>query len=404
MTEKNYYDTLGLKSNASAHEIKMAYRSLAMNLHPDRNLDRDTTLEFQALQEAYAVLGYEKTRKEYDAGPEIFRFVMPERKRPDRPMEKDIQSILRYAKEAFNGLGYFAQMQDIRQPNERKLGRAEMLEDIGWIIEKADELRSPELYVEAASALKLHAVWYCYTYLGEDKKPPLERAVHLLEQAVCIASEKSRPDYEFLLASLLVGKPQVRDLVRARAILDCIKAPKLKKSVDLLLRTIDRWEGTPTIRKEFSYTNVTYIPVGAWFSERTNCRALIKKLKKEKNIEAMRQVLDHLYRVAVLGEACDTIMMASDYDRQDEHIKHLKQSVPLIKQMTFETHGRIVPRSLNNPFLSTNDYKAFELVYGKIDKEFDPKLLLSDELKQRINILTARAAEFRRQNESPRIQ
>lgn len=62
-----YYRTLGLEPGASAAQIKAAYRSLAMELHPDRNPGRDTKARFQALGHAYAVLSAEKKRQQYDA-------------------------------------------------------------------------------------------------------------------------------------------------------------------------------------------------------------------------------------------------------------------------------------------------------------------------------------------------
>jgi len=62
-----YYRTLGLEPGASAAQIKAAYRSLAMDLHPDRNPGRDTKARFQALSHAYAILSAEKKREQYDA-------------------------------------------------------------------------------------------------------------------------------------------------------------------------------------------------------------------------------------------------------------------------------------------------------------------------------------------------
>ena len=66
-----YYDTLGVKLGATAQEIKAAYRSRAMELHPDRNPGRDTTADFQGLQQAYDVLSGSRSRAEYDAESEI---------------------------------------------------------------------------------------------------------------------------------------------------------------------------------------------------------------------------------------------------------------------------------------------------------------------------------------------
>jgi curved DNA-binding protein CbpA len=66
-----YYEILGVTKDASQSDIKKAYRSKAMELHPDRNQGKDTTAEFQNLQEAYDVLSDEKLRQQYDADSSI---------------------------------------------------------------------------------------------------------------------------------------------------------------------------------------------------------------------------------------------------------------------------------------------------------------------------------------------
>lgn len=64
---KSYYAIVGVASDASATEIRNAYRVQAMALHPDRNAHKDTTQAFQLLQEAYSVLSDELSRAHYDA-------------------------------------------------------------------------------------------------------------------------------------------------------------------------------------------------------------------------------------------------------------------------------------------------------------------------------------------------
>ena len=68
---KGYYKLLGVQPDAPASVIKAAYRALAMDLHPDRNPNKDTTSKFQALQGAYAALSDEKLRQQYDADSSI---------------------------------------------------------------------------------------------------------------------------------------------------------------------------------------------------------------------------------------------------------------------------------------------------------------------------------------------
>lgn len=70
---EDYYEILGVPKNASQDEIKKAYRELALKFHPDRNKSKAAEEKFKKVNEAYAVLGDEQKRKQYDAyGPEGF--------------------------------------------------------------------------------------------------------------------------------------------------------------------------------------------------------------------------------------------------------------------------------------------------------------------------------------------
>jgi molecular chaperone DnaJ len=64
---QNLYDTLGVAKNASADEIKKAYRKLARQYHPDRNPgDKSAEERFKEVQTAYDVLSDPDKRKQYD--------------------------------------------------------------------------------------------------------------------------------------------------------------------------------------------------------------------------------------------------------------------------------------------------------------------------------------------------
>jgi chaperone protein DnaJ len=64
---KNHYETLGVNKNASADEIKKAYKKMAMKYHPDRNKgDSSAEKKFKEVNEAYQVLGDATKKKNYD--------------------------------------------------------------------------------------------------------------------------------------------------------------------------------------------------------------------------------------------------------------------------------------------------------------------------------------------------
>ncbi len=65
--DKDFYQVLGVGSEATAEEIKKAYRKLAQTYHPDANPDDKSAEEkFKEISEAYATLSNAEQRKEYD--------------------------------------------------------------------------------------------------------------------------------------------------------------------------------------------------------------------------------------------------------------------------------------------------------------------------------------------------
>ncbi|HVE65740.1 MAG TPA: molecular chaperone DnaJ [Thermoanaerobaculia bacterium] len=71
---RDYYEVLGVSRDASAAELKSAYRRLALQHHPDRNPDAPEAAEkFKEASEAYAVLSDRAKRERYDRyGPAGF--------------------------------------------------------------------------------------------------------------------------------------------------------------------------------------------------------------------------------------------------------------------------------------------------------------------------------------------
>jgi len=67
MSQRDYYEVLGVARDASAEEIKKSYRKLAMELHPDRNKDNpEAETKFKEAAEAYDIIGDSEKRQRYD--------------------------------------------------------------------------------------------------------------------------------------------------------------------------------------------------------------------------------------------------------------------------------------------------------------------------------------------------
>src|SRR6202049_3927791 len=66
--KRDYYEVLGVQRDCTPEQLKVAYRKLAMEFHPDRNNgDKAAEEKFKEVGEAYSVLSDPQKRQRYDA-------------------------------------------------------------------------------------------------------------------------------------------------------------------------------------------------------------------------------------------------------------------------------------------------------------------------------------------------
>src|SRR4029078_757521 len=70
---RDYYEVLGISRDASADEIKQAYRKLARRHHPDVNKNPGAEETFKEVNEAYQLLNHPDTERRYDRFGPTFR-------------------------------------------------------------------------------------------------------------------------------------------------------------------------------------------------------------------------------------------------------------------------------------------------------------------------------------------
>lgn len=105
MAKKSLYETLEVAQNASADEIKKAYRKLARKYHPDVNKSPEAEEKFKEINGAYEILSDEEKRKKYDTyGDDMFGGQSFHDFRSSQGQNVDFEDILR---NIFGGGGGF---------------------------------------------------------------------------------------------------------------------------------------------------------------------------------------------------------------------------------------------------------------------------------------------------------
>jgi hypothetical protein len=276
--------------------------------------------------------------------------------------------IIRYAENALSGLGVYASnsmSEDWPKWGER------MIEDLTSFEEHAKKFSSPHLYTVAGNGWGLFAIWY--RRKNDDKTTPLRHGISLLERALEIdpGFEKAK----ITLGSILVERKQVRDLNRALLLLNSIQNNSVQTQE--LISKAKRWLGDIDLNQNFDYANLQLLPLGALREELKKCRALIRNFKKDKNLEKMRPVLEHMYRLAVLHDAATYVLLHGDYfidKRKDrDWDKKLQKITNSINKFSYSANGAIPSEE---GYLSKNDNKNFQLVFGETSKVFQPATLL----------------------------
>lgn len=66
VTNRDYYEILSVSKQASATELKKAYRKKALEFHPDRNKSKEAEAKFKEINEAYEILSNPQKKQAYD--------------------------------------------------------------------------------------------------------------------------------------------------------------------------------------------------------------------------------------------------------------------------------------------------------------------------------------------------
>lgn len=248
-----------------------------------------------------------------------------------------------------------------------------MQNDLFLFERKAIKFSSPKLFVITGEGWGNFSYWY--RRKNDDKITPLQHAIKMFDEALRI--EPNNEDAKIGLATLLIERVQVRDLKRALEILQQIS--NKTDEVLILISKASRWTGNIEFNSDIDYTNFDLTTLTSLREARKRCRHLVRELMKEKDkTDELKDVLDHMYRVAVLHDAATYVFRyCEEYvnpQKYDACYKKLKKATEIIVEYSYQNNGYLVYS--NNSFFSDNDYKIYEKIFGRSDKVFNPASLI----------------------------
>jgi len=158
---RDYYEVLSVEKNASADDIKRAYRRLAMKYHPDRNPgDADAETRFKEAAEAYEVLSDPERRARYDKyGHAGLRGT------PGHDFSSmNVEDIFSMFNDIFGGMGGFG---GGRQSRRGRVAR-------GYDLETGVEVTLEEVLTGCERDVEFKRLDVCQTCDGSGGKPGVE--------------------------------------------------------------------------------------------------------------------------------------------------------------------------------------------------------------------------------------
>lgn len=299
----------------------------------------------------------------------IFNKLFGIKSKNDSFSESDESELINYATIALMGTGIYA---GNSMTDDWAIWAKKMQDDLLLFEQNARKYLSPKLFILAGKGWENFSIWY--RRKNEDKTTPLQRAVSMFMEALKI--EPDNEEAKIALATVLIERIQVRDLNYALGILGQIQ--NKSSEIQLLVNKAKRWIGEIEFESEFDYTNIQFIPLGFLREERTRCRAMIRDLKRKGKNEEISNVLEHMYRIAILHDASTYVMLYCGYvvdpPKYDACYNQLHIIARNIYKYSYRINGKLIES--NNCFFSNNDYKAFEMVFGETDKLFNPISLI----------------------------
>lgn len=283
------------------------------------------------------------------------------------PKTNDVGELTALLNNISNGLGEYASYAFNEESQKKKIEKGqEMLSIITDIDKKGNLLKNTSLFYSLAIAYRNYCAWFVR---GDERKIYLEKCLFFLNES--ISASPDNIDAKSELGRLLIEEKVIRNLSKGIEILEELYSDgKMPSYLNSVLSKALRQSGNIELEERFDLCAFKDPSPAIFREERKRFRALIRKYKKENEIDKLKISLNQYYNLGVLVTIC-----YGDHDcnsgvigwQYDEAIKTVKKICKRI-DYSFVSNGILEKSS----FISNNDWKTFVNVFGESNKKFDP--------------------------------
>lgn len=286
----------------------------------------------------------------------------------NKTIKKDIsKNPIEVLQNISNGIGEYALcLSHEISEDTKKVKKQEIINIITKIEQEYNKEDDTDLHYALAIAYRNYCAWFIR---DNERKQYLEKVIKHLKKSIEISNENIISKAE--LGSILIEEKVVRNLSLGIEILQELKSKnQMPDYLNSVLAKALRQSGQIKDSKSYDLCRFKDPSPAVFREERKRFRALIRDCKKSNDEEKLKQVLNQYYNLAILvtmcykDHDCNSGVSGREYDIAIKLVQIVCRKI----NYSYQDNGYI----LESAFISDNDWKTFEKVFGNSDFGINP--------------------------------
>ncbi|KAK1737064.1 DnaJ domain-containing protein [Skeletonema marinoi] len=328
--DREYYDLMGVSTNATAGEIKKAYYKEARKCHPDKcQDDPEAATKFQALGHAYQILSNEQTRASYDKNGK------PDSNSADANLANEIDPLVFFAVmfgshlvEPYIGELWIATTADTLMKDAMEQQQSMDMESM------TEEDAAKFLASKSASSEEMTL---------KQRKREVKCALNLREKIILFMEAKDEDDIMAFKASIAQEASKIVSTSFGATFLVAIGFTlevEAEEYIGVQTSALGMGAMNARFRRTRKSTANNWKIMGAGINAATTGR------KAMKEVEAVQKQMEEKKAMTVAGEEQDGKDNAMDEEKAKMAAQKLEETIPALLELAWAINNRDISRTL----------------------------------------------------------